>query len=618
MKKLIFLIFSLSIFLSGQAESQGNRCQSLFSVIATTPTLEVQWTPYSKNVKTPTVLADKVIIHILKDESFRLYLLKLIKKNQSPITDFKQIADATPLYDVKSGPTYPQKLNPVDHDGSHFTHAQLIAYVLKNYRLGHQIKPDVARFSEGDQEARKINHPLQAALIRQGLMRSTDNSNLANHLIADALHKLHESWEVLLRKTTKETDDTKLFMPNAYVVAGGRFRESYFWDSFWIMKGLIESGYGRTALGMLENYVYLFEKYGIIPNGNRFYYLTRTQFPVFLEMVALLDQHKLLNFSKTQKSPSLEKRILNVSDLYYTNIWRGTDRYVSSHGLFRYSDGAGGSHDPHKVVIRPETGIGEARPHENHAKRVYAESGWDFSYTRFAQEPQNYLPVDLNFMLMGYTEKLSALLEKAGQTDRALVYKNESQRINQKLNEHLKDDRTGLYVDYKFAGEQTGLSTTITAASFFPFYFSVYKDQARAKIILRNLLSHLKPKGHLAIHTTDKEGTGQWDGSWSWAPLNEIAFQSLLNYGLVTEAKRLAYDYSLMVLVSYYKNGQKYFEKYQAKDGSIKLPEDTEIYGNEDGFGWTNGTTAVFLRHLSEWGLLPQLEVDLANAIRKP
>ncbi len=613
------LLIILFLTLLQLAHARALQCRDL--VGRPKATMDVDWTPYSKGLKTPTVLSDKIIIHLLKDEGFRLFLLKQIKAGKRQVTDFKQIADAEPLYNIASGPVYPKNLNSRDHDGTDFSHRQLLDYVLKNYRLGDAITPDYAKFSSAavntGQEMRIESHPLQQALIRQGLL-TADAAPGGKNLVADALQKLHKSWEVLLRRTEKEIDDTKLFLPNAYVVAGGRFRESYFWDSFWIMKGLIESGYGKTARGMLENYVYLFEKYGIIPNGNRFYYLTRTQFPVFLEMVTLLEQNNLLTFKKNVSANSLESRILKVSDGYYTNIWRGTDRYVEAAGLFRYSDGAGGSSDPHKVVTRPEAGVTEIRHEEVHAKRAAAESGWDFSYTRFGDEPQNYLPVDLNFMLMGYTEKLAGLFKKSGYETKSNQYQKEAVRIKSKLNEHLLNQRTGLYLDYKFAGNNIGLSKVITAASFFPFYFGMYDAASASKTILKNLLNALKPKNHLAVHTTDKEGAGQWDGSWSWAPLNEIAFQSLLKYGLAAEAKKLAFDYSLMVLVTFYKNGNKYFEKFRAEDGSIKLPAGSEIYGNEEGFGWTNGTVAVFLHHLSDWGLLPALEAEIAKRVGTP
>ena len=75
------------------------------------------------------------------------------------------------------------------------------------------------------------------------------------------------------------------------VVPGGRFREVYYWDSFWIIRGLLQCEMYDTVKGMLLNFVHLIEKFGKIPNGGRKYYLNRSQPPLFIQMVREYEQN---------------------------------------------------------------------------------------------------------------------------------------------------------------------------------------------------------------------------------------------------------------------------------------------------------------------------------------
>jgi Neutral trehalase len=77
-------------------------------------------------------------------------------------------------------------------------------------------------------------------------------------------------------------------LPHPYIVPGGRFREIYYWDSYFTMLGLKESGEVQTIENMIDNFAYLIQTYGHIPNGNRSYYVSRSQPPFFALMVELL------------------------------------------------------------------------------------------------------------------------------------------------------------------------------------------------------------------------------------------------------------------------------------------------------------------------------------------
>src|SRR5439155_1757367 len=95
-------------------------------------------------------------------------------------------------------------------------------------------------------------------------------------------------WPVLTRPPdTADAHSSLIPLPNPYIVPGGRFREVYYWDSYFTMLGLIESGRTDLVKSMLDNFAYLIRTVGHIPNGNRTYYLSRSQPPFFAAMVGL-------------------------------------------------------------------------------------------------------------------------------------------------------------------------------------------------------------------------------------------------------------------------------------------------------------------------------------------
>ncbi|MFN8580072.1 MAG: trehalase family glycosidase [Gemmatimonadaceae bacterium] len=98
-------------------------------------------------------------------------------------------------------------------------------------------------------------------------------------------------WSALTRPADRADSTSSLVpLPNPYVVPGGRFREVYYWDSYFTMLGLVESGRVDLVERMLDNFAYLIQTVGHIPNGNRTYYLSRSQPPYFGAMVGLFAQ----------------------------------------------------------------------------------------------------------------------------------------------------------------------------------------------------------------------------------------------------------------------------------------------------------------------------------------
>ncbi|VDK75556.1 unnamed protein product, partial [Gongylonema pulchrum] len=85
-------------------------------------------------------------------------------------------------------------------------------------------------------------------------------------------------------KLTDFDRNSLIYVPEEFIVPGGRFREYYYWDAYWIVKGLAASGLRSAIKKMIINFVSLIDRYGFIPNGGRVYYLSRSQPPMIIPM----------------------------------------------------------------------------------------------------------------------------------------------------------------------------------------------------------------------------------------------------------------------------------------------------------------------------------------------
>ena len=204
---------------------------------------------------------------------------------------------------------------------------------------------------------------------------------------------LNNIWKDLGRKikddVLKEPDlYSIIWVPNPVIVPGGRFREFYYWDSYWIIQGLLLSQMNQTAKGMLENFIHIVDKYGHIPNGGRIYYLERSQPPLLIPMVQMyLNATDDINF--LAKNIHTLEREFNYWMVNHTKmILMGGKNYT----LAVYGDKSQGP--------RPES-YREDVEHANNFQEDYkkeelyselkaaAESGWDFSSRWFITNGTN-------------------------------------------------------------------------------------------------------------------------------------------------------------------------------------------------------------------------------------
>ncbi len=411
-------------------------------------------------------------------------------------------------------------------------------------------------------------------------------------------------WPVLTRPATPRTGPTAqvgslIPLPNSYVVPGGRFGEIYYWDSYFTMLGLRASGKTAQIRSMIDNFAYLIDTFGFIPNGNRTYFLGRSQPPFFSLMVGLLSdiegRRVLLNYL-----PQLQKEY---------NFWMdGTNRLTAQAPTYRrvvrLADGVYlNRYFDDKQTPRPESYREDVQLARNSKEqqalyrhlRAGAESGWDFSSRWFRDgktlatiHTTDFIPVDLNALLVNLEQTLADAYAQKGDQTQATLYRQRAQQRRDAIQRYCWNASSGFFFDYDFVARKQ--ATVYSLAAVYPLFVKV-ATPAQATAVARKLeQSFLKPGG---LTTTLVRTGEQWDAPNGWAPLQWLSIQGLRNYQQTALANKVKTNW-VKENLRVYKASGKMVEKYDViSTASAKGGE----YPNQDGFGWTNG---VLLKLLTE------------------
>lgn len=416
-----------------------------------------------------------------------------------------------------------------------------------------------------------------------------------------AQEHINALWPILTRQPDDVAPGTLIPLPHPYIVPGGRFGEIYYWDSYFTMLGLQSAGKVDMIENMVDNFAYLIDTIGFIPNGNRTYFLTRSQPPFFAAMVGILVQ---------EKGPSILGKYLPALEKEYAFWMNGLERVSAEQPAYqhvvRLKDGSilnrywDRGESPRAEMYRDD--IETAKKSNRPAKEVYAdlraacESGWDFS-SRWLADGQNLhtihtteiIPVDLNALLFNLENMLQMAYAESGESDKAdLMIQRADQRREAVLN-YCWDSELGFFMDYDFKAD--AFTRTPSLAGLYPLFFNMAQGEQAAQVAQVVESDFLQDGGVL----TTVNATGQqWDAPNGWAPLQWITIQGLRNYEWDALADTIKGRW-INLNVRVYKHTGKMVEKYNVSDMSLEAGGGE--YPVQDGFGWTNG---VLLRLLQE------------------
>jgi alpha,alpha-trehalase len=431
-----------------------------------------------------------------------------------------------------------------------------------------------------------------------------------------------------------------LYLPNAYVVPGGRFNEMYGWDSYFIVLGLEADHREALAKGMVDNFLFEIEHYGAVLNANRTYYLTRSQPPFLTSMIRATPAGRAAAHAWLERAYTLAEKD------YAT--WIRPEHKAGTTGLTRYFDFARGpvpemadDSTYYPDVIRwllahpgkenagflvkgsehPDAAegarlkstscdIGASKVCERawaggyrlsrdfyEGDRAMRESGFDpsFRFGPFDGATQAYAPVCLNSLLYRYEGDLAHFAHLLAKPQDAAHWERSANARNAAIHRYLWRQKDAVFADYDFMRARS--SSYAYVSSLYPLWAGV-ATREEAKQIVDKLNLFERPGG---LSMSNFDSGMQWDEPFGWAPTNWIAVAGLEAMGFRDEARRIASHFDATIDAGYARDGT-IVEKYNVVAGNSDVHVSTGYKANQIGFGWSN---AVYLKMKETIGAPP-------------
>ncbi len=440
----------------------------------------------------------------------------------------------------------------------------------------------------------------------------------------DVAKHIKSLWSVLKRDADKSMEGSSLLgLPNEYIVPGGRFREIYYWDSYFTMLGLKESGEEQMIESMIDNFTFLINTYGHIPNGNRSYYISRSQPPFFCMMVELLASIKgdavykkylpsmqkeydyWMEGAATLKIGKSFKRVTKLKDGTILNrYWDDLD-IPRQEGFVEDTKTADAASTEKMMTMRFASNEAMVAFKTESDKNIFknlragACSGWDFS-SRWFVDPNkistiqilDIAPIDLNSLMYKMETILSKSYQLTKQKNLQTKFSTLSNKRLKSIEKYFFSKTIKFYSDYNFVENNT--TDISTAAALYPLNF-ITKNQksfttigvAAKKFVEKYLL-----KDGGIVSTPNNTGQ-QWDAPNGWAPQQWMVIAGLENCNQKVLAKDIAMRW-IKLNNDVYLRTNKLMEKYNVVD--LKLEAGGGEYPSQDGFGWTNGVLLALIK----------------------
>jgi alpha,alpha-trehalase len=399
-------------------------------------------------------------------------------------------------------------------------------------------------------------------------------------------------WDALRETSDSSSVHSSLLqLPHTYVVPGGRFRELYYWDSYFTMLGLEADGRHDRVVDMLKDFAFEINCYGHVPNGNRSYYLSRSQSPFFSLMIDLLakrdgDGAYLTYLPELRREYEywMDGATIVAPGQAYRHVVQLLDGTI----LNRFWDDRAEPRDEsYREDVETARSVRRDPGEVFRNLRAGTETGWDFSsrwlgdgHTLSTIRTVHLLPVDLNCLLVHLEETLAKAYQLKGDGTRSTRFADLAAQRAAAIRRLMWNDSKQTFVDYDLERNQPAES--VTAAALFPLYLNVATAAQAEKeaTAVRRLL--LTPAG---IATTLEDSGQQWDRPNGWAPMQWVAVVGLRSYHKFDLAEAIAEGWTCQNLELYRTTGTL-VEKYNLSSGSAGSGGE---YALQIGFGWTNG-----------------------------
>jgi alpha,alpha-trehalase len=425
-----------------------------------------------------------------------------------------------------------------------------------------------------------------------------------------------------------------LYLPNRYVVPGGRFNEMYGWDSYFILLGLEHDGRRDLAKGMVENFFFEIANYGAILNANRTYYFTRSQPPFLSSMIREVYEHPAPD---AQPDKQWLARAYVYAQRDYA-LWISPEHRAGNTGLAHYEDLGQGpvpeqaddssyypdvirwllahpnDHPEYLVSVPAKPTAAQVKEFAHtscditashvcaravvdghrlsatfyRSDRAMRESGFDpsFRFGPFSGSTVEFADVGLNSLLYKYERDMADFATILGRNDEAAAWTSSAATRRAAIDKYLWNQDAGLYTDYNFVTGKRSSYHFLT--TFYPLWAGATTPTQAAAV--RNHLNLFEQGG--GLQTSDVISGVQWDAPYGWAPITWLAVSGLNRNGFHDDAARIARKFTATIRDNFLRDGT-IREKYNVASGSANVKVATGYKSNVVGFGWTN---AVYLQ----------------------
>jgi alpha,alpha-trehalase len=376
------------------------------------------------------------------------------------------------------------------------------------------------------------------------------------------LRYIKNYWKKIIRFQPRDTE-THIGLPYRFIVPNHKmFPEMYYWDSFFIIKGLLAAKKYSLVLNIVNDFLYLVKRFGIIPNATRFYFLSHSQPPFLSSMV--LDAYKI------NKDKKWLRRAYALIKKEYENIWMGDfDK---------------------KIPIKTKIGLSRYFDINYFHSMAEACSGWDMT-PRFEKRCLDVIPCDLNFLLFKYEKDLEHISRELDLGEERKWRRAQTLRRGL-INKYLWDNKKKFFFDYDMKYKRK-----INIYSLAP-YFALWSGFCDKKQACDLFLKLKRFEAEYGLLTCDKDYGApeyqQWNYPNGWPPLQYIVTEGLKKYSYDKKAKESEERWLRLCSKIFAKTG-KFWEKYDVIEGKVAKDE---RYPTQEGFGWTNAVFLIFYQDL--------------------
>lgn len=379
------------------------------------------------------------------------------------------------------------------------------------------------------------------------------------------------------------------YLPRNYpmVVPGGRFRESYYWDSWWILQGLIACDMYQTSADVISNLLEDIDNFGYVPNGARIYYLGRSQLPVLSEMILMYYNYMASHGLDTVVSDGANnntKLIDFLQSAYYSlqreySWWMNAtsghlvvvdDKYVLNryHGNYTAPRPESYLEDYTNAPNISEGATSQQQSFFYRNVRAGAETGWDFS-SRWIPFTGTYhnntdityistmemVPVDLNSIMYRLELNLAYIGQvlnssenvKSNFDSNITFYLEAADARYEAIQAVLWDNNCNCWKDYNTSLKNFN-PDVVSVASWIPLWANIVpnRTQTNMDLAIKNIPIHQKYPTDVAnalydsfnasgliqsggVLTTLTNTGQQWDAPNAWPPLVWFSIEGLYN-----------------------------------------------------------------------------------------